>query len=465
MEGDMPVKEATDCAAVLQRTKSVLIRLDSERAQLKTDRASHNKCFLDSVNLIHHIDASDPALVKVAELRKMVIRLEGAYKQNSIALEDSADLADDTAGKNRVLGIFYCCVALGKIMDVVAAVTGTGKWVTSTKTAFIDIAESMRDKKDGLPEAQAANITLIMVKETDFLKSVDSLQAILSSIIELCKDAKTALNAPADLAKVKCDTEQWGAKIGALCVKGFNVLQRITKLYDEYLKLADKMPPAFDPKRIAGVPTSWWGDPAYRMRMTDWFAAIKAGLDAIVNFYQAYLAFRQASYDAQSATESRDIAGRNMTSQGFPAIPFQLQIDTWAGLTQADFVAAIHFVNSAPDAHHLNDDLRVLAQQFTRQAETMRMSVSSVQGRVQPSREKLDQTIATLETTDAELAALRKELVRFSAQIVDVRGGGVKPMDALVDRNKELEKLGVPAFLGFIDMERRKIQEDLTSPN
>lgn len=461
----MPSKESTDCSAVLQRTKSVLIRLDSERAQFKANKAYYNKCTKDSVDLLQHIAESGPAQLNVVKFRKMVIQLEGAYKMNALNLEESAEISEQTSGQSRALAILYCCVALGKIMDVVAAVTGVGKWITTSKTAIIDIADSMKNENIALAGAQAANLTLIGAKEGDFLKTVEDLQAILSSIIELVKDAKTALNARKELNQVKADAEIWAAKVGALTVKGVDVLQRVTKLYDEYLILAKKLPaPMFDSKRIQGVQEGWWGHPKYQMKMTDYFAAVKAGLDAIVNFYQAYLAMCQMRADSRGAAEARGLAANQMQSQGYGGVPFELQMQTWARLTDADFVTAIHAINSAPDAHLLNADLRILARQFTQRAENMRVSVSTVKARIQPSLDKLNQTIAGLKATDAELAGLRRELERFSAQIVDVRSD-VNRMNTVIDRNKELEKLGVPAFLGVIDMERRKIAEDLAAVN
>jgi hypothetical protein len=424
-------------------------------------KASYDKCTKESVDLLQHIAESGRAQLNVVKFRKMVIQLEGAYKMNALNLEESAEISGQTSGQSRALAILYCCIALGKIMDVVASVTGVGKWITTSKTAVIDIADSMRNGNIALAGAQAANLTLIGVKESGFLKAVEDLQAILSSIIELVKDAKTALNARKELNQVKAGAELWAAKIGALTVKGVDALQRLSKLYGEYLILAKKIPaPAFDPQRIQGVQEGWWGHPKYEMKMTDYFAAIKAGLDAIVNFYQAYLAMCQMQADSRGAAAARGVAEKQMTSQGYGGIPFELQMQTWAGFTDADFITAIHAINSAPDAHLLNADLRILARQFNQKADDMRVSVSTVKARAQPSLDQLNHTIAGLKATDAELAGLRAQLERFSAQLVDVRSDS-RQMNAVIDRNKELEKMGVPAFLGVIDMERREIAEDL----
>ena len=42
---------------------------------------------------------------------------------------------------------------------------------------------------------------------------------------------------------------------------------------------------------------------------------------------------------------------------------------------------------------------------------------------------------------------------------------GLKQMDSIIERNKEFEKMGVPAFIGFIAGERAKIAQDLAALN
>jgi hypothetical protein len=446
---------------VLQRAKSVLVRLDSELAQFKGDKLNYNKNVQDSTHLLQQITDSGPALMNIAKFRHMVINVKGAYRANAINLEESAEMADDTAGKSRALAVLYGCVMLSKMMDIIAAMTGTGKWITSAKTAVVDEVESLQKQNTALYAAQGANLTLLGdIAQKDLLggtaknmiKLAGDLQGILSAFIELVKAGRNLINAPESLKKVKGDLHLWSIQIEALVSDGLNALQRLTKLYDEYLILAKKMPKVPTPKVIPA--SDWWGDPRYQMRMTDYFAAVKAGIDAIKNLHLAFVSFMQMRADAAAAAEARGLAQNQMTLQGTGGIPFELDIRAWVGLTEADMISAIHFVNSAPDAAMLNDDLRILARQFTQKAENTRMLVANAKSRLQPALDQMTVSAARLMATDAELAELRERVAKFAFQI-----------EGPNKRNSDSENMRSATFAGYIDMERRKIAEALASKN
>ncbi len=446
---------------VLQQAKSVLVRLDFEMAQFKADKLNYDKNIQDSTQLLQQITDSGPALINIAKFRHMVISVKGAYRANAINLEESAEMADDTAAKSRVLMVLYGCVMLSKIMDIIAAMTGTGKWITSAKTAVVDEVESLQKKDPALYAAQGANLTLLGdIAQKDLLggtaknmiKLAGDLQGILNAFIELVKAGRNLINAPESLNKLKADLDLWSIQIESLVSDGLNVLQRLTKLYDEYLILAKKMPKVPTPKVIPAA--DWWGDPRYQMRMTDYFAAVKAGIDAIKNLHLAFVSFMQMRADAAAAAEARGLAKNQMTPQGTGGIPFELDMRAWVGLTDADLISAIHFVNSAPDAARLNGDLRILARQFTQKAETMRMSVASAKSRLQPALDQVTVSAARLRATDTELAALRERVAKFAFQI-----------EGINKRNSDSENMRAATFAGYIDMERRKIAEALASKN
>jgi hypothetical protein len=444
-------KERLD--GLVRRAETTLRRADRELETFQTDVSAYSKLLSDSSRLSLQIASTASAQKNLAELSKMAIKLEGAYTNSSVALKEYAQASAKLGLINLGLTACYFAMAVSKVMDVIASVTGQGKLITSAKSALIDMGETaaktrieMEEKNKDFSQlsgsskagaiamelARAKDLELILFRWQGLMECIDEVQAVLSAIIDLCKDGASLFSAPKDLAKLKSDLGLWIAKLGEKIAKLTDVLGKMAKLYESWQGLKKKYAAdtLFDAKALDQVKP-------YEMKVSDYFSAAKYGLEALVNLYYAVRSFLDTVEDCRAVFAAWSQAGQQMSAKGTGHV--DTEIDTFAAMSRADLIRLIHPVSTAPDAREMAFDTGMRARSLTSELQRMTMLFREVNLKLAPAFAQVSRDIAQMKETDAELARLRSEFEGLrGADLLRTAIG----MD-LIDRERRLIAGGV----------------------
>lgn len=415
----MPEGDEARFKGLVKRTEEILRRADTEIADLSEAQRRFTRILRDASYAASNIAKTGDAARNLAELSRMAIRLEGAYVKHSDALNESADGTVGLEVINILLGIAYFGVAAGKVMDVIATVTGQGKWITSAKSAIIDVADSVQSGNKTLGASQVANLGLIAAKETELFKAAETLQTILSSIIDLIKDVSSLWSAPKDLSKAKFEFGRFASALAGKVAKAVDAASKLAKLYDAYLKYKGLFPKA----QLNAA-----GEKIYVMRLADYLAAAKYAIEALANFCDGARAVKEAFDLHCERANLRYRAGQNLAERGGW---FNVDLVIGANLNQAARVELIHMIDTAPEAREIAQAAGMRARELNGELARMR-GVLAQRDTIQT---EVNGKINRVNGTDRDLQALRRELE-------GVRG---------------IDRLKVAVCLDLIDAERRQI--------
>lgn len=440
----MPGNPTVD--ASVRKAKDTVRRAETEIGALTATLACKENCVgAYSIRAIE-LTTKSRAQLNLNKVALRANRLGDAYISNAYNLQDAAAASDGLRNTNILLCLSYIAIAVGKVMDIIATVTGTGKWITSGKTMVTDVVEgyykadpntgenasSGMDKTAGI--AQAVDIALLEAKERELFAAAKSVQMLFGGVVDLVKDIKSILKGPDDLNKVKASIGQWSAKLAEKIAKLTDAVAKLTKLVDELTKLYGKFdqwmdkvagpstgtPPKFDVKGVApprkfdikGNMGNWWGDPKYRMQVADYISVVKYAIEALINVYHAVGSGIDAldSYKASAAASS--LADRQLASSGYR---FNIDLIAMADLSDADINDYMRVLTSGADARQLAYDTGTRAIALKREVTLLNQEVMNYKARAITIRNDLSGAINKLEATGKDLESVERDLMRQRA--------------------------------------------------
>src|SRR5690348_1407982 len=127
----MPGNPTVD--ASVRKAKDTVRRAETEISALTATLACKENCVgAYSIRAIE-LTTKSRAQLNLNKVALRANRLGDAYISNAYNLQDAAATSDGLRNTNILLCLSYIAIAVGKVMDIIATVTGTGKWITSGK--------------------------------------------------------------------------------------------------------------------------------------------------------------------------------------------------------------------------------------------------------------------------------------------------------------------------------------------